>query len=644
MRPLSFLMAALIALLLIAAGARPVRTDATEYTLVDLGTLPGGNASVALGLNAGNQVVGYSRNGLTDPLFGIPALHAFLWTPADAEATSGTMVDLGTLGGTNSRALAINAMGQVVGVAQDAAGNSRAFLWQPSSPNATTGTMIDLGALPGGTLSNAQDINDLGQIVGSSNGTPGGGFLWTPTTPNAATGTMTSLGDVVPSGINAAGAICGGTNVPANPQLPFLWTPSTPNGTTGTMADLGLAAGATQGFAFDLNNSGHVVGYDIFPPTFHTRAFVASVSGATVTRTSVGTLGGASSGLAAINDAADGLPVTAVGQSPTAAGLVHGIRFRPSAGSRPARRPLAEELSPDDLDQLLLNAAGFALTQGNDINNKGAIAGTAVNLSDEERAALLKRLVPKPVLELSVLSTGDLFAREYTSFRLRVKNPTSTPMDLRVRISGFATTGGFSGVYPKNLFEAESEWPGATFTGGGAGVELTVQGTVAAGDEVFVTFDALNGIVDAAGRLAVAAEDQNTGAKASAAVDYLEARDPPLDVSDFFDILFTALNERFGKASTTATATYARPVMNAARAPALKGPFYLVFDNLQNATLDRSSGVSRRTPFGSPYLKLKPKSVKLGKKIKTKVTFRRKPGTTGPITYTVRILAGAGTP
>lgn len=55
----------------------------------DLGTLPGGSISTASGRNATGQVVGSSE------LHGGAAAHAFLYR--------GTMSDLGTLGGANSR-------------------------------------------------------------------------------------------------------------------------------------------------------------------------------------------------------------------------------------------------------------------------------------------------------------------------------------------------------------------------------------------------------------------------------------------------------------------------------------------------------------------------------------------------------------
>jgi probable HAF family extracellular repeat protein len=111
----------------------------------DLGTLGGAN-SYATAINNSGQIVGYS-----DTAAG--AQHAFLYT-------SGAMQDIGTLGGANSYANSINSSGQIVGYANTATDAYNAFVY-------TNGVMQDLGA---GT---AYAINDSGQIVGT-------GFLVEP--------------------------------------------------------------------------------------------------------------------------------------------------------------------------------------------------------------------------------------------------------------------------------------------------------------------------------------------------------------------------------------------------------------------------------------------------------------------------------
>ncbi len=80
-------------------------------------------------------------------------IHAFL-------LTSGTMQDLGTLGGQRSEANSINDHDQIVGWAYDIGGLERAFVF-------SGGTMQGLGTLSGYAYeSDALDVNNLGQIVG----------------------------------------------------------------------------------------------------------------------------------------------------------------------------------------------------------------------------------------------------------------------------------------------------------------------------------------------------------------------------------------------------------------------------------------------------------------------------------------------
>jgi len=83
--------------------------------------------------------------------------------------------DLGTLGGSFSRAFGINERGQVVGWNGLDNGEEPPFLWK-------AGTMIDLG--PG----TGYEINNRGQVAGSGPSANGGevhATLWTVTPRNA---------------------------------------------------------------------------------------------------------------------------------------------------------------------------------------------------------------------------------------------------------------------------------------------------------------------------------------------------------------------------------------------------------------------------------------------------------------------------
>jgi probable HAF family extracellular repeat protein len=196
----------------------------------DLGTLPGGSSSFPLWVNDRGLIVGQSQNGSIDPLTGFPEADAVLWY-------DGQIISLGTLGGSQSNASAINEHDQIVGgalntIADPFAGTAltgfsnlgsfaqtyifapattetHAFLWR-------AGKMQDLGTL-GGPDSNALVLNDRGQVAGVS-------FI-----------------DFIanPSGF---------------PTIdPFFWE-------NGGMVDIGTLGG-TQGAPSWMNSRGQVVGY-----------------------------------------------------------------------------------------------------------------------------------------------------------------------------------------------------------------------------------------------------------------------------------------------------------------------------------------------------------------------------------------------
>lgn len=119
----------------------------------DLGTL-GGDASAGLAINSSGNVAGYS-------LTGGPELerHAFLWIPGGSgTGGGGRMHNLGTLGGQNSQANGINDAGEIVGWAWREDGRAEAFVF-------SEGQMSGIGRL-GGFSSSANDINQSGQAVG----------------------------------------------------------------------------------------------------------------------------------------------------------------------------------------------------------------------------------------------------------------------------------------------------------------------------------------------------------------------------------------------------------------------------------------------------------------------------------------------
>jgi probable HAF family extracellular repeat protein len=198
-----------------------------QYQATDLGTL-GGTSATATDINTRDQVVGASTtaDGVN---------HAFLWQ-------SGVMTDLGTLDGGSSEATEINENGQVVGRSVDAAGVSHAFLW-------SEGGMQDLG--PSGRFTMVR-INARGQVAWTSwtTGEPRRAFVST----DGVTQELGALGDTGYAevrALNDLGQVVGESN-----GRPFLWE-------NGVMRELpGLGGG---GWASDINDRGQVAGASYEP-------------------------------------------------------------------------------------------------------------------------------------------------------------------------------------------------------------------------------------------------------------------------------------------------------------------------------------------------------------------------------------------
>ena len=170
----------------------------------DLGTL-GGPDTGARAINARGEVAGTSAINQADDH------HAFLWQ-------NGKLRDLGSPDGDYVEVLAINNHAQIVGngVVAKKPQPSHAFLWQ-------SGKMVDLGTL-GGLYSEAVAINNRGQIIGSAEVKrfKWSAFLWQK-------GKMIALEpDLFPEDISERGEILG-----ESPHRCFLWQ-------SGKLTDLGM--------------------------------------------------------------------------------------------------------------------------------------------------------------------------------------------------------------------------------------------------------------------------------------------------------------------------------------------------------------------------------------------------------------------
>ena len=211
---------------------------------LELGVLPGGFASEGWGVNGSGSVVGVSLSAAGE--------RAFIWT------ATGGMQDLGSLGGTNSSAVAINETGTVVGYADSASGASVAFRWTASD-----------GMQPlGGVESKANDVNGAGVVVGTHTvGVDTHAFMWSDEGGFVDLGVIGDGYRAEALAINNAGVIVGLSSIGTGGIRAFRRLPGD------TMTSLGTLAGHTTSRAYDVNDHGVIVGWSgINQP--NARAFV----------------------------------------------------------------------------------------------------------------------------------------------------------------------------------------------------------------------------------------------------------------------------------------------------------------------------------------------------------------------------------
>jgi len=343
--------------------------------LTDLGTLPGGPSSAALWVNDQGLIMGYSENGVVDPVFGGPQQIAVVWKDDQ-------IMSLGTLGGGLSFGNAMNNRGDVVGITANSVPDplsflgtgtqTRAFLWR-------NGVMLDLGTL-GGPDAWAASVNERGQVAGwalvDSSVNPITSqptqhpFLWQNDRMidlGTLGGTSAVVGSLQDPGsgasLNNRGQVIGTSNLEGDlTHHPFLWDKA-------VLTDLGTLGG-NSGEAYWINNGGEVVGRADLPGSQVHHAFLWKKGKMT-------DLGGAPG-----QPCSTAVDINSQGQVIIDTGVC-------GVGGGPGM--LWENGNLYDLNSLIPPNSGFAVGDVNFINDGGEIAATG-NLPDGSQHAIL--LVP----------------------------------------------------------------------------------------------------------------------------------------------------------------------------------------------------------------------------------------------------------
>lgn len=287
-----------------ALWAGSAHAAAPLFTLHELPLPPGATTGHAFDINAAGQVGGQATIGSAGTALrwsgaglayesvgpgyvsGINALGALCGgngngTRAAAWSPAGTPIDLGTLGGNQSFAQALNVSGTVVGTARVSSTRTQAFLWRDFNANGTSdpGEMRNLGGLSPTADSTAFDVNDADVVVGeiALPELPGHyeAFVWSDANGNFANdpGELHRLGSLGgfysrATAINALGEIAGSSYIEGDETLlAFRYRDVDHNGVNdpGEMVALPALGSYSNHGGLDIDRSGAVVGFAASP-------------------------------------------------------------------------------------------------------------------------------------------------------------------------------------------------------------------------------------------------------------------------------------------------------------------------------------------------------------------------------------------
>lgn len=354
---------AISSLALVAACAIWVSSaQAQDYTLSDLGMLPGASDSTGSAINNVGQVAGTSGES------------AFRYTK-EGKVPMENVAERSMKG--MHRGFGINGSGLVVGDSTFGMAYSRAALFN-------NGIATNLGTLRGGVYSRANGINSLGWVVGSTSEKPdqadGKAFLIRALDRSSRMIDLGTLGGAHAQawGVNDFGFVTGNAQVGEKSESThaFVWHSKT------GMQDLGTLAGEfSYGMFISANN--HIVGYStISDDNDRVHAFLYDGS----TMLDLGSLGGASME----SDRSFALGVNVADE-------VVGYSYVPVVGSAIGFPPEIQQVAfvyrnglMMDLNELIGSAVKrYQLHSATAINDKGQIVAVAFDREMEAFRAVL---------------------------------------------------------------------------------------------------------------------------------------------------------------------------------------------------------------------------------------------------------------
>ena len=335
-----------IALMSPLTGCGKDNPPPVTFSLVEVGTL-GGNESYACALNASGQTVGYSSTK------NAAEFHAFLW---DGKA----LADLGKIAGSPGCTFGINDKGEISGAAHfNDDHSSNAAVWTGPTPT-------DLGVIGFGNA-----INSSGQVAGV-------GFIASRYLTRAVRWDnlkMTDLGTLggktsMATAINDKGWVLGYSDTTGDTEIrAVIWkgTEATPLDSLGGRFSLGMA----------MNNNDEAVGSSGIVADYKTHAALWKGK----TPNDLGTLPGGDSSMAfGINDA----------------GVIVGMSNIKEYG--PKRAAIWIDHKAYDLTSGLDDTGkGWTIMQAQAINANGQITGWGVSPSGQPRGFVITPTKPIPL-------------------------------------------------------------------------------------------------------------------------------------------------------------------------------------------------------------------------------------------------------